>query len=320
MSQELRKAINKIEVTGAVKESKLNSGKGDNGNYINGSLVIKAGEFTEVEVKVFVAEKTQEGKVKKAYGTLKQILDKDVKTMADGASEEEAVKVRIWGNGDFTPQFREEMYVTESTPDEVTTRLSLDLGFGNVTLDERITPEDYKATFDVELFIVKIEEEKKAGEETGRVVVKGYTPVHGGSVIPVEIVAGVVEDEDESFDFAEQIRGSVGEQTTINLWGNIDYRSIIVQEKKGGGLGKAKIEEKRTYVHDLVATGGDIIDDVNKEFDEELIRAAVVERENKKQEVLTKSKEKDKDKDKKGKGLGGSGSKDSKGGKNKIPF
>jgi hypothetical protein len=50
-NQEIRQALNKVEITGVVKEHKLASGKNDQGKYINGSLVIKAGEFTEVTVK-----------------------------------------------------------------------------------------------------------------------------------------------------------------------------------------------------------------------------------------------------------------------------
>jgi hypothetical protein len=319
MTQELRQGLNKIEITGVLKESKLSSGKSDNGNYINGSLVIKAGEFTELELKVFANEKNKEGKVRKVYETLKQILDKELETLADGVPEEEATKVRVWGNEGFTPQFREEMYVTEANPDEVTTRISLDLGFGNVTVDDRIKPEDYKATFDVEMFVVKIQDEIKNHEETGRVIIKGYVPVYGGEVIPLEVVAGVVEDEDGEFDFAEEIRGSVHEGSTINLWGNIDYKAIIVKKSKGGSLGRAKVEETRTYVNDLVAIGGDIIDDVDLEIDEELIRQAAKERENKKDEVLQKSKEEKKSGKGKGKGKG-MNSKGKTKSKSDIPF
>jgi hypothetical protein len=307
-TQELRKGINKIEVAGVVKEHKLKEGEKDGNKYINGSLVIKAGEFTEVEVKLYVGEKSKEGKIKKGYTTLKSILDEELLTMAK-TSEEEAVKVRVFGNGDFTPQIREEMYVTDDNADECKTKLSLDLGFGNVSINETMKPEDYKATFEVEMFIAKIENETKKvdgqDEETGRVVVKGYTPVHGGSVIPLEIKAGIIHDDDgNEINFGEQILAGVSEQSSINLWGNVDYRAIIEVVKKGGGLGVAKTEEKRTYIHDLVATGGDIID-VNKEFDAELIKQALVERDNKKDEAIAKAKERAKENSKGNKkGLG----------------
>ncbi len=318
--QELRQAINNIAITGVVKENKLNEGKTEDKNkYINGSLILKCGEFTEIELKVFVAEKSKEGKTKKAYTTLKQIFDKELLTLADGASEEDAVKLRIWGNDGFTPQFREEMYVTENNKDETTTRISIDLGFGNVTVANETKPEDYKATFDVELYIAKIEEEVKNQEETGRVIVKGYVPIYGGEVIPLEVIAGIVEDEDGEFNFGEQIRNEITGGSTINLWGDIDFKSIITKTAKGGSLGRAKVEEKRTYIHDLVATGGDVVDEPDDEFDEELIRKAIGERKIKMDEVLQKGKEEGKGKGNKG-GKGLTGGKDKDGNKRNKPL
>ena len=286
-NQELRQALNKVEITGVIKEHKLNSGKGDSGKYINGSMVVKAGEFTEVTVKVFVSETNSNGKVKKAYENLKKILDGECKTMAE-VPEEEAVKVRLWGNEGFTPQFREEMYKPENAV-EVITRVNVDLGFGNVTIDNSITPEDYKATFDVEVFVESVQEEiGKNDEETGRVIIKGWCPVYGGSVIPLEIKAGIVTDDEGEYDFAEDIRDSVDPETTINLWGDIDFRVIVEKTTKGGGIGRAKVEEKRTYVHDLVAVGADFVEG-DGEYDIDLIKAARNVREEKKQEVENKA-------------------------------
>jgi len=288
-SQELRQALNKVEVTGVVKEHKLGTGKTENGDkYINGSLVIKAGEFTEVTVKVFVTETNSKGKVKKAYENLKKIQDGELKTLAE-VPEEEAVKVRLWGNDGFTPQFREEMYKPENAT-EVVARVGVDLGFGNITIDNNIEPEDYKATFDVEVFVESVEEElDKNDEETGRVIVKGWCPVYGGSVIPLEIKVGVVNDEEGEYDFAEDIRDNVDPDTTVNFWGDIDYRTIIEKISKGGGLGRAKIEEKRTYVHDLMAIGADVIEG-DDEYDIDTIKLARNVREEKKQEVENKEK------------------------------
>ena len=286
-NQELRQAINKVEITGVVKEHKLNTGKSDSGKYINGSIVVKAGESTEITVKVFVAETNAKGKVKKAYENLKKIFDGEYKTMVE-VPEEEAIKVRLWGNEVFTPQFREEIYKPENAV-EVITRVNVDLGFGNVTIDNSITPEDYKATFDVEVFVESVQEEiGKNDEETGRVIIKGWCPVYGGSVIPLEIKAGIVTDEEGEYDFAEDIRDSVDPETTINLWGDIDFREIIEKTTKGGGIGRAKVEEKRTYVHDLVAVGADFVEG-DDEYDIDIIKAARNLREEKKQEAENKA-------------------------------
>jgi hypothetical protein len=287
-NQEIRQALNKVEITGVVKEHKLATGKTDKGEkYINGSIVVKAGEFTEVTVKVYVAETNSKGKVKKAYENLKKILDGELKTLAE-VSEEEAVKVRLWGNDGFTPQFREEMYKPENAS-EVVTRVGIDLGFGNVAVDNNIAPEDYKATFDVEMFVESVAEElTKDKEETGRVIVKGWCPVYGGSVLPLELKAGVIKDENGEYDFAEDIRSSVDPETTVNFWGDIDFRAIVEKISKGGSLGRAKVEEKRTYVHDLVAVGADFVAE-DDEYDIDDIKQAIIERENKKREAQDKA-------------------------------
>ena len=301
-NQEIRQALNKIDITGVVKEHKLASGKNNDGKYINGSIVVKAGEFTEVTVKVFVKETNDKGKVKKAYENLEKILKGEVKTLVE-VSEEEAVKVRLWGNEGFTPQFREEIFKPENAT-EVVTKVGVDLGFGNITIDNKITPEDYKATFDVEVFVESVEEElNKDNEETGRVIIKGWCPVYGGSVIPLELKAGIVEDEEGEYDFAEDIRSSIDPDTTVNFWGDINYISIIEKTAKGGSLGRAKVEEKRTYVHDLVAIGADFIEGEN-EYDIDDIKQARIERENKKQEATNKSTDKE-DKTNKSSGIAG---------------
>ena len=63
MENELRTAKNEVKIIGEVIEHKLNEGTASNDtgtfNYINGSIVVRAGETTEVSVKVFVHELTK---------------------------------------------------------------------------------------------------------------------------------------------------------------------------------------------------------------------------------------------------------------------
>ncbi len=294
---ELREGTNVVEVVGVVKEHNLKAGKGENGKYINGNLVVKAGEFTEIKVKVMVNEKNKKGEVKKGYETLMKFIEKDYKTMADGVSEGEATKVSIWGNKGFTPKLKEDIFAVEG---KAKTSINIDLGFGNVAVKENLTPEDYKATYDLEMFVTDVvEENDKEDEPTGRYIVKGIVPCYGGKVFPIEIVAGVIDDEDGEINFGEVINDEVSEGMTLNIWGDINHAKIIEEVKKGGGLGRAKVEKKTTYIHEFVAVGAEIVDDEEKEFDEELIQKAMVERENTKRE----KEEEAENENKKGKGL-----------------
>ena len=304
---ELRQAINDITLIGEVKEQKLNLNKNKEGNYINGSLVINTGNFSEIEIKVFVAEKNKKGKVKKSFETLQKLINEDYLTLASCKNDEDrenVAKVRIQGQKEFTPRFNEDIFKIKET-EEVKTKVNIDLGFGNITVDSSIKPEDYKATFDIEMFVTSVKEETKQDEPTGRAIVSGWTPIYGGKVIPMEVVVGIIlNDDGEEFDFGEDILAQVEEGMTLNVWGDINYKSIITKTTKGGGLGRAKVEEHKEYINELVVVGADIQEDEDKEFDMELIKQAKIERdvaiEEKKNEEVVDSK--------KGRGMGNKGS------------
>jgi len=311
MANELRQGKNALTIVGAIKEHKLSKfeGKDKEGKSqtsINGSFVVKAGEFKEVEVNVFVAEKTSKGKNNKTFDVLKSILDETNKTMANAKEDEVVTKVRIQGSGDFTPQFKEDIY-KKKEGDEVATTNKIDLGYGNVTIDNSITEDKYKAEFDVEIYVTTVEEELDKDEnETGRVKVKGWLPVYGGKVIPISMVAGMTTDDDgEEINIAEGILDSVEEGGTFNAWGDINFEKIVEEIKKGGSIGKAKVETKNTYINELVITGGDVVEDEEKEFEEELIKQAKLERD----KVIEEKKNEAPKEDKKSKGIGKGGDK-----------
>jgi len=314
---ELRQAINDITLVGEVKEQKLNLNKNKEGNYINGSLVINTGDFSEIEIKVFVAEKNKKGKVKKSFETLQKLINEDYLTLASCKNDEDrenVAKVRIQGQKEFTPRFNEDIFKIKET-EEVKTKVNIDLGFGNITVDSSIKPEDYKAKFDVEMFVTSVKEEIKQDETTGRAIVSGWTPIYGGKVIPMEVVVGIIlNDDGEEFDFGEDILAQVEEGMTLNVWGDINYKSIITKTTKGGGLGRAKVEEHKEYINELVVVGADIQEDEDKEFDMELIKQAKIERdvaieEKKNEEIVDSKKGKGMNK---GSGTGTSGEKTTK--------
>jgi len=307
MAEELRQGLNKVDLTGLVKEHKLNKGKtkdkdSKEKNYINGSLVIKTGEFSEIELALYVEEKNKDGKVKKNYEVLEKFINEEYLTLAGCKSEEDrenVAKVRVFGNKDFCPHFSEDIFKVKDTG-EVKNKIKVDLGFGTIKVDNLINEEDYKAEFDVEMYVTSVIEEEKEEVATGRTIVKGWIPIYGGKVMPMTILAeNYVDEEGDNIELASDLLNQVEEGCTINLWGNINYQKIVTKVKKGGSMGKAKIEEKTEYVNDLVAIGADIIEDDEKEFDGELVKKAKLERDNE-MEKIKNSEVKD---DKKGKGM-----------------
>lgn len=304
MANELRQGKNALTIVGAIKEHKLNKSTKDGQTSMMGSLVIKAGEFKEVEVNVFVAEKTKKGNENKTFAILNNILLEEYKTIANAKEDDTVTKVRIYGSGDFTPHFKEDMYKKKES-EEVATKIKIDLGFGNIAVDNTIAEESYKAEFDVEIYVTSIEEElDKEENETGRVKVKGWLPVYGGKVIPIEMVAGVTTDEDgEEINIAEGIQDAVEEGSTFNAWGDINFEKIVEEIKKGGSIGKAKVDTKNTYINELVITGGDIVEDEEKEFDGELVKQAKLERD----KAIEEKKNEAPKEEKKSKGIGNKG-------------
>lgn len=321
MENELRTAKNEVKIIGEVIEHKLNEGtaSNDNGtfNYINGSIVVRAGETTEVSVKVFVQELTKKKEINKTYATLKRFIDGDLltevsateanKNLSENEPKFTATKVSIFGNGDFQPTLKEERYANAQRTEAVS-RVGVDLGFGRIAIDDTLSPEDYLATFDVEAYVKSIEDEvvveNDEEKETGRVVVKGYVPLYGGDIMPITMIATKTIDEDgEEIDLGEGFKQEINEGDTVDIWGSINFDKIVVTTKKKGTLGKAKVTTSTKYVHELIIEGADVEEDEERMFDEDDIRKALQEREIKLEEIVSKAKENDKKSSKKGTGI-----------------
>ena len=296
---EIRIATNNIKVAGAVKEQKLEvkegtyqSGDkaGQNFSYITGKLVIKAGETKEITLKCRANQFNKNGSANKTYETLVKFMDGTYPTMATpNVTEEEATKVSVWGNGDFAPQIEDNIFVIDG---EVRESIAFKLGFGRLTVKENLNPEDYRANFEVEMYVKSVEPEMKDDMPTGRTVVKGAVPMYGGTAMPISVIAEDMMDGEEVIPFAEQVQCGVYEGQTFVFWGDIRYERVEQTVKKGGTLGFAKTETTVSTVREFVAVGGDIVDDVEKAYTPEQIQAANVEREQKKVNAVKEWEEK----------------------------
>ena len=290
---------NSVEIVGIVKEQKLKpityNKDGKEFEAISGSLVIACGEFKTVEIRLMVNKLTKKGTVNKTYEKLQGFIQGDYLTMVDNI--EEATRVKIRGNGDFTPKLEENRFANKERT-EVITAPSVSLGFGNITIDNTIPEEDFKAMVDINVYVSSIEEEMVNDEETGRVIMQTYLPLYakeGLDIMPLKVVAGILpatETEDEC-DVAQAVRDYISEGDTVNMWIDINHERIVKKVSKGGGIGRAKVEDSTTYINEFVMIGGEPIDDVEKQFDEELIKKALQERQIKLDNILTDTIAKD---------------------------
>lgn len=310
---EMKTGINSVSLLGFVKEQKLTKikGKDKDGNEYNaitGKMVLKCGEFKEVDLHVFTKELTSKGDPSKKYQTLLEFADGILPTMASAKDEEEPTVVSVWGNDGFTPSISENIYKNKKTND-VKTNLQFDLGFGNITVKQDAKEEDFKAEFDVEIYVESISEEIKpeTNEATGRTLVSGYIPLYGGLVAPIELVAGIIKDDDgEDFDMGQAIFDNLREGDTFSANGDINFEKRITETKASGkGFGRAKIETKTDYINEFSILYGELVEEPERMFEEEDIKQALVQRDNKKEEVKNREDKED-TKEKKPRGMAGS--------------
>lgn len=283
-NNEMKLGKNKVEFLGVVKEQNLEKVEkkdkdGNKYNAIQGKLTVKCGEFREVPIQVFTKELTSKGEVSKKYLTLCDFINKTLPTMASAKDEEKPTVVSLWGNDDFTPNFSENIY--KNKQDEIVNKLQFNLGFGNVTVKDDYNEEDFKAEFEVEVYVNTVKEEiDKEGQPTGRYLIDTYLPLYGGTVAPVQFVAGkILDDNGEEFDMGEAVYDNIREGDTILLQGDINFEKKIIQTKVAGkGFGRAKIDSKTEYINELVITYCELVEDEDKQFLEEDIRQALVVR------------------------------------------
>lgn len=302
MANEFKGVNNKITIMGAISSVNLKKGEttdkktNEKCNYISGKVTVKAGESRQIEVKAYAKEfnVTKEGEKKenKKYKSLLGLIDGTYPTMTT-VSEEEATKVSIWGNGNFTPQFKDNFY--KGSNGEMVESLEIDLGMGNFTIKEphQVTPEQYKAEFEVTVFVHDVvEETNKEEQPTGRAKVQAYVPMYNGKVFPITLVAGkVVDQTGEEYDFGQDVLNGVQPQDTITFYGEIAFEQTEITVKRGGegrSIGREVYDTKTVRVKELRVVGGTFIDDPDLMFQLEDIQEAVkqrkIEMENKKNE------------------------------------
>src|SRR5690606_29714744 len=146
-----------------------------------------------------------------------------------------------------------------------------------------------KAEFDVEGMVGKVVDEfDRSGDETGRKKVTLLIPLYN-SVIPVEFVVDAGKG-------AEYIEDNFTNGKSVRIYGEmVNFRQVHKKEVEMG-FGENKIEEKVTFVNELLIKGGSLYDpDVHtsKIIDPDLVKAKLVEREKHLETLKTRAKERE---------------------------
>jgi 5-methylcytosine-specific restriction endonuclease McrA len=230
---EIRQGINNVTLIGEVKEQKLHESESEkDGKYIDGSLIIKTNKCSEIEVQVFVQEKNKDGTIKETFAILQNFINGKYITLADRnmiTNKVHATRVTIYGKSPFTPYFDETILQIKETG-EITTKNIVKLGFANIIINDYSFYEYHKATFNIEMFVDTI---SKIGtdELIDSVIVKGWTPIHNGTVIPIQIVCkDIVDCDSNKINFVKDILNNIKSGMTVEFWGRIGNNNILFAE------------------------------------------------------------------------------------------
>lgn len=278
---QLRQAINKIEVVGILAEKDLSVKEFNGKEAITGKLVIKTDKDNFITLKVFTSKLKSDGTESKAYLGLNTVMN-EYKSIADTGNEETADKVRAVG------QLKEEKPFENKTTGDVITSVTNQLSFiSRVTGNqlENFTPQ---AKWEGEVFVQSYRSEmKKDGEdlaETGRKIMEAVVPAYGGKAFPIKLIL-----EEEA---SEWFGDNVPKTSTILVY--CDFINKIEKTKARNSSGGFGVKTPKVFdktIKEIVIVGAeepydaDNEDENSKVFDPQAITQALAIREQAIEEV-----------------------------------
>lgn len=275
METNLRQAKTKATAVGLLTDKKLeiktDSKTGE--KHIEGSVTVKTSDKNFVTFSVYSKEKKKNGEENKAYAGLITVMN-EFQSVADVGDNADYIRV----NGQLNP------YRGQNGNEVIGYRGSF---FNRIRNAENIEPE---ACFETEMFIQSIVPEmgKDAdGEmtETGRLKITGWVPTYNG-IEPVDLI--VPED------LADACENTYEPGQTVEFYGDIINNSIEETIEKPVAFGKPKKEVRRTYVNELLVTGGsDAYEDEEGDhvpYDADAIKGAIADRNAAIEEAKNKAK------------------------------
>lgn len=270
METNLRQSNAKVFIEGLVSEKDLTVKTEDGKTKISGSLTVKTSDVNFVKFNINANEKTNAGTDNKCYAGLITVMN-DYKTIAE-VGETEADKVRV--SGDLN------LYTSAQSGANI-------VGFKSNFFNRVKANEEFeqKAEFSVETFISSIIPEVNTdGDETGRILVKGWVPTYNG-IEPITLVA---ED-----DIASAVESTFEPGQTVEFMGDIVNNRIETVTEIPMAIGKPKKKVKVDYKNELVITGASTPyeegETPEKPYEADVIKAAIQERTNKLEEAKAKA-------------------------------
>lgn len=255
----LRQSVADAKATGILSEMNLEMTKDKKGqDIIRGNVIIKTSDTNSINYRVYANRLTNSGEKNPAWDGLVTVMNTYQSIAKVG--EQNATKVRV--NGQYTPStyMGRDGSLHEGVPQ-----------YRSSFFSEVRNMADYhpKAELTLEIFIRTLTREisKVNGEETGRIIVKGWVSLYNG-LEPVTLIAPK--------EIADSIENIFEEGQTTMVYADVVNSAITVEIPVA--IGKPRTETR--FINELVITGATMPynnDPANesKAFDPNAIRMAV---------------------------------------------
>lgn len=274
----LRQANTKATAVGLLTDKKMEikTDPKTGEKHIEGTVTVKTSDKNFITFTVYSKEKKNDKTDNKTYAGLITVMN-EFRSVVDAGDNADYIRV----NGQLNP------YRGQNGNEIIGYRGSF---FNRIRNIENLETD---ASFEVEMFIQSIVPEmgKDAdGEmsETGRLKITGWVPTYNG-IEPVDLI--VPED------LADACENTYEPGQTVEFYGDIINNSIEEIIEKPVAFGKPKKEVRRTYINELIVTGGSEPYDGDEEtdkdhvpYDRSAIEGAIAERNTAIEEAKNKAK------------------------------
>ncbi|MWV44893.1 hypothetical protein GRF59_14825 [Paenibacillus sp. HJL G12] len=279
----LREGINVAFIEGTVKDVRIEEKEINGKDAISGEIDIQVAPEFVYTVNVFSYKMNQKGEISGLYKSYCTVRDEYKTIDRDGIEAADKVRIDHGKNG-------KNEYVGQDGEFKSYPQLS-------TTFINRVKENDVfepKAKFTLEMVVAGTSEEKRGGEETGRLILRGYVPGYQEGkddtkkIFPFEVIVA----EPHSIQYVEN---TYEKGQTVKVFGDIVNQTIISKKTIEVGFGEPQEQIDRKSVREYIVTGGTppMDEDDKNAFDTTLIKQALKKREEaiEKKKAEKKSKE-----------------------------
>lgn len=240
----LRQADAKVEVVGIVSENTLEELVIDGKKLIKGQITIQTGDINFITFNVYVNQKKNDGTDNGTYPGIKTVME-EYQSIAK-VGKDNATKVYV---NDINGQIRPRSYVGRDG--QIHVGIQYQTMFFN-RYEGSLDDFEPHAWFELEMTVASIIPEtynigEKQGEETGRVIVKGWMPTYNG-IEPMTLIAPAEDG------IAEAILEGYLPNQTVKFLGDIVNSRAEFTEEIPTKIGKPRTKKKTIYKNEMIIT------------------------------------------------------------------